>query len=160
MTIFLLRHGEAAHAGRFHDDDRPLTQFGQRQAFAVGRYLADTHAEVDLVYCSPLLRARQTAEAVQKSLGPVPIQTSELLLSHSNPEEIVNKLQKASLATVLLIGHEPHLSRTISCLLWGDERSRVDMRTCSLACVTGSDPLEKGRGTLQWVVSSDQSLKE
>jgi phosphohistidine phosphatase SixA len=160
MTIFLLRHGEAAHAGRFHDDERPLTDFGQRQAAAVGRYLAGAHAPIDLVYCSPLLRARQTAEAVQRSLGPVPFQASELLLSHSNPEEIVNTLQKSSLASVLLIGHEPHLSRTISCLLWGDERSRVDMRTCSLACVTGKDPIEKGRAMLQWLISSDQLLDQ
>jgi len=160
MTIFLLRHGEAADAGRLSDGERPLTDFGQRQATAVGRYLAETQAEIDLVYCSPLLRARQTADAVRQSFRPVPIQISDLLFSHSNPADIVAGLRKISQKSVLLVGHEPHLSRTISYLLWGEERSRIDMRTCSLACVTTPDPLETGRGALQWLVSSSQTLKE
>jgi phosphohistidine phosphatase SixA len=92
-------------------------------------------------------------------LGQVPIQTTELLLSSGDPREIVRELEKYPVRGALLVGHEPHLSRTISLLLWGDIRSRVEMKKCSLACVSTPDPLEEGRGVLQWLVSSEQTLK-
>jgi phosphohistidine phosphatase len=159
MIIYLLRHGDAVDAARFEDNDRPLSDFGRRQASAVGTYLAGLQSGIQQIYCSPLLRARQTGEAVRQELGQVPIQTTELLLSSGDPGEIVRELQKNPPRSVLLVGHEPHLSRTISLLLWGDIRSRVEMKKSSLACVSTPDPLEEGRGVLQWLVSSDQTLK-
>src|SRR4051794_13312426 len=44
------------------DPDVPLTEIGEEQARAVGRWLATSPTEPDLVYCSPYRRARQTAE--------------------------------------------------------------------------------------------------
>ena len=160
MTIYFLRHGDAADAARFDDDERPLSEFGQRQASAVGAYLAASRSGIQQIYSSPLLRAQQTGEAVQEKLGQVPIQTTELLLSSGEPRELVRELHRTPARSVLLIGHEPHLSRTISLLLWGDVRSRVEMKKCSLACISTPDPLEEGRGVLQWLVSSEQTLKE
>lgn len=160
MILYLLRHGDAVDAARFEDSERPLSDFGLRQASAVGSYLSGSQSGIRQIYCSPLLRARQTGEAVRRELGQVPIQTTELLLSSGDPREIVRELQKNPVPGVLLVGHEPHLSRTISLLLWGDIRSRVEMKKCSLACISTPDPLEEGSGVLQWLVSSDQTLKE
>jgi phosphohistidine phosphatase len=160
MIIYLLRHGDAVDEARFEDSERPLSDFGQRQSSAVGRYLAGLKSGIQKIYCSPLLRARQTGEVVQQEVGQAPIQTTELLLSSGDPREIIRELQKYPVQSVLLVGHEPHLSRTISLLLWGDIRSRVEMKKCSLACLSTPDPLEEGRGVLQWLVSSDQTLKE
>jgi phosphohistidine phosphatase len=159
MIIYLLRHGDAVDAARFEDNERPLSDFGRRQASAVGRYLAGSQSGIQHIYCSPLLRALQTGEAVREELGQAPIQTTELLLSTGDPREIVRELQNSPVQSVLLVGHEPHLSRTISVLLWGDVRGRVEMKKCSLACVSTPDPLEESRGVLQWLVSSDQTLK-
>jgi len=159
MIIYLLRHGDAVDATRFEDSERPLSNFGRRQASAVGAYLAGMQSGIRQIYCSPLLRARQTGEAVRQELGQVPIQTTELLLSSGDPREIVRELEKHPLSSVLLVGHEPQLSRTISLLLWGDISSRVEMKKSSLACVSTPDPPKEGRGILQWLVSSDQTLK-
>ena len=160
MIIYLLRHGDAVDTPEVHDSDRPLSDFGQRQATAAGRFLAKTNAEIGQILCSPLLRARQTAEAVQRELPSVPVGATELLASSSDPRDIVHELQKNTFKSVLMVGHEPHLSRTISLLLWGDPRSRLEMRKCSLACVSVPDPLEEGRGVLQWLLSSDQTMRE
>lgn len=160
MIIYLLRHGDAVDSSRFEDHDRPLSDFGLRQASAVGTYLAGTHAELGLIYCSPLLRARQTAEAVQRQLERVSVQTTDSLLSSSDPKQIVGELRKARQRSVLLVGHEPHLSRTISVLLCEDIRSRVEMRKCSLACISTSDPIQEGRGVLQWLLESNHTLKD
>ena len=159
MIIFLLRHGDALDSPTVEDSERPLSALGRRQSSAVGTYLVGKHAEISLIYCSPLLRAKQTAEAVQVSLGKVPIQITESLRSSRDPRDIIHELPRAQRQTVLLVGHEPLLSRTISLLLWGDTLSRVDMKTCSLACVSIPDPPEAGRGILQWIVDSKQMLK-
>jgi probable phosphoglycerate mutase len=63
MAIYLIRHGETrwAVAGRFTGrTDLPLTSRGKDQARGVGGRLAGV--EFDRVLCSPLERARRTAE--------------------------------------------------------------------------------------------------
>ena len=63
MTLILVRHGQTAvnAEGRLQGRiDAPLTDLGRRQAAASGAALG---GEVTRVVVSPLLRARQTAEA-------------------------------------------------------------------------------------------------
>jgi len=61
--IWLIRHGETewSHAGRHTGrTDIPLTEAGEDQARVAGRELTDVLPA--LVLCSPLIRARRTAE--------------------------------------------------------------------------------------------------
>ena len=63
MSLILVRHGQTAvnAEGRLQGRiDAPLTDLGRRQAAASGAALSDAVARVVV---SPLLRARQTAEA-------------------------------------------------------------------------------------------------
>jgi broad specificity phosphatase PhoE len=74
MQVVLIRHGETASnrdrlaLGRL---DLPLTDAGLQQAKLLGLRLAgDTGARrIEAVYSSPLLRARQTADAIAALLG-------------------------------------------------------------------------------------------
>jgi phosphoserine phosphatase len=72
MTRFILvRHGQTAwnHSDRFRGHaDVPLDDTGLAQAAATGRRVAMTWKPV-AVYCSPLRRAVQTAEAIAAPLG-------------------------------------------------------------------------------------------
>jgi len=63
--VLLVRHGEQAFVTNMplvEAVDAPLTELGRRQAEAVGRRLAAS--EIDAVYSSTLVRARDTARAV------------------------------------------------------------------------------------------------
>ena len=63
--ILLVRHGEQALATNMplaDAVDAPLTELGQRQAAAVGERLATE--EIDAVYTSTLVRARDTGRAI------------------------------------------------------------------------------------------------
>jgi broad specificity phosphatase PhoE len=77
-TTLLLRHGatplsaERRFAGR---GDIPLTEEGLRQAAAAADRLA-ARGGIDLIVTSPLLRARQTAEAVARAAG-APVQADD-----------------------------------------------------------------------------------
>ncbi len=70
--LTLVRHGETSAnlAGVWHGSmDAPLTDRGREQALRVARFLHGRHADASAVYTSPLLRARDTAQAIAESLG-------------------------------------------------------------------------------------------
>ena len=158
MTLYLLRHGDAIRDTRVHDSDRPLSDFGREQATSVGRFLSARKTGIQHILCSPLLRAQQTAAAVLHEIGLIPLSTTEHLTSSSDPRHILRELSELNKEIVLLIGHEPHLSTTISMLLAGDEHSRVTMRPCSLACLSAIAPPEYNKTLLQWLIHQVQML--
>ena len=80
MKLYISRHGQTPWnvedlvCGRA---DVALTEVGQQQA----RLLAESAADkgIDVILCSPLQRARQTAQAVSDAIG-VPIQIDDRLI--------------------------------------------------------------------------------
>ena len=77
--VFLVRHAQqqidlAGPVGEMVDP--PLSALGDRQADAVGRLLASDRLAA--VYCSPLRRARTTAEQVARHHGLTPIVVHDL----------------------------------------------------------------------------------
>lgn len=103
MRIYAVRHGQTqwnAEDRVCGSTDLPLNEVG----FAQARALAEKAAayQIDLILCSPLLRARQTAEAIAERCG-VPIVIEERLReqdfgeaegkSRQDPEYKRNKVQ-------------------------------------------------------------------
>ena len=77
--LVLVRHGATEHSaeGRFSGRNAlPLDEVGQRQAAALA---TRRYGDVAAVVSSPLLRARQTAEAIATPLG-LPVQTIDDLV--------------------------------------------------------------------------------
>ncbi|GAA1838259.1 hypothetical protein GCM10009836_16480 [Pseudonocardia ailaonensis] len=78
--MLLLRHGqtplsvEKRYSGL---GDPALTELGEAQAAGAARRLADT--PIDAILCSPLRRARQTAQAVSDVTG-IPVQVRDGLI--------------------------------------------------------------------------------
>lgn len=80
LSVVLLRHGETEQSleRRFSgSSDLPLTDKGLAQAKAVAVRIDGT-PKIAAIYCSPLKRARQTAEAVGRQLG-LPVIVEEQL---------------------------------------------------------------------------------
>src|SRR5215218_5149799 len=78
--IFLARHGQTFHnaaAGESYVDADRLSETGWEQARRLGRLLAGR--DVATVVTSPLARARETAEAVNETLG-CPLEEDERLI--------------------------------------------------------------------------------
>ena len=70
MNLFLARHGESEWMVRGDEAgfNSPLTDKGRQQARLLGCWLA-VNQEIDAIYASPLIRARETAEIVAAELG-------------------------------------------------------------------------------------------
>ena len=63
MDIYYIRHGEPDYQAQ----NQPLTKIGHKQARAVSKFLSKI--DFDLIFSSPLLRARQTASYTCKKLN-------------------------------------------------------------------------------------------
>lgn len=78
--VYLARHGETPYNAekRFQGQGAvPLNDTGRRQADELGE-LASTHRFLKL-WCSPLLRARETADIVSKHIGLEPAEDPRLM---------------------------------------------------------------------------------
>jgi len=71
MSIFLVRHGEAA--ARWHESDDPgLSELGRQQAEKAARQLLDRIPPESRLLSSPMQRARETAAPLATALGAEP----------------------------------------------------------------------------------------
>ena len=72
MIVTLVRHAEVKeeYIGKYNGHiDIPLSQNGKNQAKEVAKKLS--HVKFDKIYCSDLLRAKQTLEAFEYELEPI-----------------------------------------------------------------------------------------
>lgn len=98
--LILLRHGEStANAdGLFTGSlDVELTELGRAQSTVAGRLIVEARLDVEVVVCSPLTRARQTAEVVMSLLQ----RPAELVVDWRLSERSYGALTGRSKADVL-----------------------------------------------------------
>jgi len=122
MLITFLRHATAEEHRLGHPDaERALTDKGEKQVKRVALFcLANDLIPINL-YCSPLVRAQQTASLLQKriGIGRLPHIVDWLAIEQSPADFIQNlaRLDQQGLDDVWLVGHEPDFSAVISELL-------------------------------------------
>ena len=156
MLVYLLRHGDAIQTASLKDNERPLSGFGRKQATIVGKFLRKSVVQIDVIISSPLVRAVETADIVRKTLGVGKFETTEYLVPGTRKTQLFDLLNSMQVGSVLLVGHEPHLSQTISVLLSEREGLPIEMKKCSLACLVASVPVRNGHAMLQWLLSYEQ----
>jgi phosphohistidine phosphatase len=139
--LIVLRHGKAEKSSPSGTDvDRALRPRGVRQAQFIGQTLAQRGPGwmPTLIVSSPLVRARQTAEALQAALGPVrrgagvPIDIDDRLGTRYSEREhllAVSDRLEAGHATIVLIGHNPTLSSLVADMLGHDADQPGELST-------------------------------
>jgi phosphohistidine phosphatase len=152
MHLYFLRHGEAQAAGRVPDADRPLTEHGLAQARGVGTMLRNAGVKPDLVLCSPLLRAKQTAETVCVALKVKEFKPTEFLDPSADQSQLFTELNSPRLDTILIIGHNPFIGEAVALLIAGNRNVRVAVGTGTCVCVEVEDPTQSGTGILEAVL--------
>jgi phosphohistidine phosphatase len=122
--LWLLRHAEAEPRGAVPDEQRALTERGERQASAAGAALAALGVRLDAVLTSPRIRALDTARLACEARG------SELepelhapLSAGFDADQALDALAAwDASAHVMLVGHEPDLSLLIGALIGASVR--------------------------------------
>jgi len=118
MQLGLIRHGECELTAA-SDAARRLTAEGRADVEKVARHAhAAKWPTPDIVLCSPLQRAWQTAEIFNAYWGRE-IQVSDWLQPHVEASKILEVLKKAPNTNFALVGHMPNLGLLLAILLWG-----------------------------------------
>lgn len=104
--LWLLRHAEAEDGSP--DEERRLTERGERQAQDAGQALARLGISLDACLTSPKMRALQTAQLACDPLGVEVTVEPALSGEPFDAGQLV-----AGLGEVLLVGHDPSFSLTV-----------------------------------------------
>jgi phosphohistidine phosphatase len=162
MNIYILRHGIAAEPGTpgiKTDAERPLIPKGEQRLEAAAEAMREMELSFDVIVSSPYLRAKQTAEIIAKNLKlQKKLTLSNDLIPGGNPQALIQHLSELKPApeNILLVGHEPYLSRLIALLATGDTKAAIDMKKGSL-CKLEAEELEFGHcATLAWLLTPKQ----
>lgn len=150
--LFLLRHGLAVPHGAegFDDDDRPLTERGERRVRQVARGLGRLGLKLDRIVTSPLPRASRTAEIVADVLDAAYlVEESDAIRPGAAPESIRDWLAGRPERRILLVGHNPNLSELLALLVAGAARPAFcELRKAGVAALR-DDPT--GRYHVDWI---------
>lgn len=154
VRLFVFRHGPAGDrdATRWPDDAlRPLTPEGrQRTAAAVRGIRAAFAPGPALILASPLARARQTAELARKGLR-LPAQALEIceaLMPGAAVRDLLAAIAACGKGPVMIVGHEPDLSRFVAHLLCGQPGGvALELKKAGL-CVLDVQPKPVPQATL------------
>ena len=162
MNLYFMRHGIAvdrADSGAGSGDrERQLTPKGIKRMNKAAKGLATLSLSFDRILTSPLERARQTAKIV-----------AQILQLEDRVEEIPRELSSfvgtmllralvpySDQKEILLVGHEPQLSDTISVLLSGTAGAEIRLKKGAMCCleVDGLPPRESA--VLHWALTPKQ----
>lgn len=153
MEIYVLRHGEAeAREPGVRDAERALTRRGTRDVRAVLKLASRAMDAPELILASPLRRAQETAAVAATFFPDAPLTLTDRLKPSASAEAMWKEAcQDPGLSRVLLIGHEPHLSRLIALLL--DAPVKVDFKKGALIRIDCAGRLGPPRGRLRWLIT-------
>jgi phosphohistidine phosphatase len=158
MEIYILRHGIAVERGTpgfKKDGDRPLTKEGEEKMGQIAETMLAMDLKFDLILSSPYTRARRTAEIVAEALDDE-VTFSNLLEPDSNALELIREINDEKPQRVLLVGHEPDLSRLVSVLISGGSDGAIELKKGGL-CKLTVDRLAFGQcATLNWLLTPKQ----
>jgi len=165
MNLFILRHGCAADPGDaglpkdLPDADRPLTAKGKQKLWRMTEAMQLLEVRPEVVISSPLLRALQTAQIVTEALE---LRKKLVLTDHlapgGNPNallEQINALEPRA-KNILLVGHEPYLSKLIALLATGNTGARLELKKGGLAKLEVKQLRYARCATLAWLLTPKQ----
>jgi len=150
IELIIVRHGDAEpKIEGVEDKDRKLVKKGIKQMRRVAKFIDSMNYKIDKVFSSPYTRAYQSAEVVLEELDEdLKIETIKELEPDQEPSALVNKLKELdsqnSTLTVMLVGHEPHLSSFIKYVTGGE----VEMKKGGVAVLELNTAEGKGKLTL------------
>jgi phosphohistidine phosphatase len=117
MQLYLVRHADATPGDP--DELRPLSDEGREQARELGERMRDDGVVPDVVLTSPLLRARETGDALARATGATS-EADERLAPGATAETLREAISGRG-EQVVVVGHQPDCGRIAATLSGGEE---------------------------------------
>lgn len=151
MKLYVLRHADADTSAE-SDDLRALSPKGVSQTERVAKFCKH-HAQVpELILHSPVRRARETAELFARGVELHRLIEVPWMDCGMRPEVALKELASYyEFPSILLVGHEPDLSRLVALCLGVGDSGALHIRKASLVCLE-LDTLAAGEGRLEYLI--------
>jgi phosphohistidine phosphatase len=150
MTLFLVQHGEAKP--ETEDPERSLTAHGVEIVEQMADWAARMGIKVDEIRHSGKRRAEQTATIFAKYLSPP---KGVIAFSGLNPNDdvaLVAESLHGEQASIMLVGHLPHLRNLVGFLVTGDPDTEiVRFRNGGIIWLSQKE----GKWAIDWVFQPD-----
>jgi len=157
MDLFLVRHAIAVEqdAEEYPNDDRPLTDAGVRKMTEAARGIARMIPDLDVIFTSPLIRAKHTAEIVARAFGcEKRMEVTGLLAPGGWANSVIAHLAaRQDEDRVMLVGHEPDMGLLAGALV-GAEHSVAEFKKGSVCCIRVDGVPGETRGVIRWHLSA------
>ncbi len=154
MKLYFVRHATATDIAP-NDAARELTDEGCEEARVAGKALAKLGAKPALVFCSPLLRARQTAQILAEELDSK-VEPIDELCNDSSPSRLLKAIKRAGeTKEIVLVGHMPSVAQNVAYLIGAGSGEGLAFGKTSAALVDAND-LRAGGGELRWLLRQKQ----
>jgi phosphohistidine phosphatase len=136
LQLYLIRHGIAVDRSlNLPDEQRPLTEKGIQRTQQVAHRLRSLGITFDYLQTSPLVRACQTAEILQRTALVGEVHVSEWLSPQGSFDEWLAWLQswrQQGHSSLAIVGHEPYLSEWAERLIWGTVRHQLVLKKAGM----------------------------
>jgi phosphohistidine phosphatase len=119
MYLLVMRHGEAGWHSR--DRERELTETGRFATGDVARKIAASRWRPDIIWVSPLVRARQTAAIVSETLN-CPVQEKLFLKPEDDPRDCLDALLLEDTERLMIVSHMPLVGAFSTLMVDGHRR--------------------------------------
>ena len=148
MLIYLLRHGDAPYDSSC--GERSLSAQGETDTRQVVQQHIDVLSQLQLMLCSPTLRARQTLKVLTDTLNyQEALLFEDALRSEGHINAVEYCVETLDIERVLLLSHQPLIGQILEYLT---DKPGIgwSMDTSSLACL---NTITFGRGCaeMQWL---------
>jgi phosphohistidine phosphatase len=152
--LYLVRHAIADDRGPEWPNDakRPLTEHGIARFKEAVDGLAEIDVEIDEIFTSSLVRAKQTAELLASHVNGKPsVKILKTLEPGHGPTAVVQQLaREAKKRRVALVGHEPDLGELASHLL--GTKKPVPFKKGGICRIDVQSLPSTRAGTLVWML--------
>lgn len=161
MEIFIIRHGKAEERSLKikSDSKRKLTEQGKKELEWISKGLKNLNLDIDYIISSPLTRAIETSEIISKNLCLKGKQSTiwDELKPESNVLDAHKKLAKlAPESKILLVGHEPHLTKLISSIISTGCDISINLKKGGFVSIRGNSSQSKIIGSLRSILTPKQ----
>jgi phosphohistidine phosphatase len=158
--LHLLRHAKSDWEDpKLPDELRPLNGRGKRDAKRLARHLELHPIDVQLVLCSPALRARRTLDAIISSL-PGAVSSKEPGIYAAASDQLLELIRRnpRGVRSLMLVGHNPGFEELTRRLLPAESVPEA-FPTCALATFSFDTDdwaaIKPGSGRLEGFLTPD-----
>ncbi len=153
MELYIVRHAIASARGTpgIEDDDRPLTKEGITKMQQAAAGLRALGYVPEVMWSSPLVRARHTAEILLKVFGKgIDLKLTSSLAPSGSREELYREIGRLEnkLNRLMLVGHQPSLGEIAGEIAFGSPEHFIEFKKGGACVIELESVRDTVKGTL------------